>query len=328
MSALLLTGCGPAGKAKASGNFEGKKIDLIVPFDPGGGYDQYARQLAPALGKKLGAKILVINKPGAGGLLATNELWKAKPDGTEIALFNMTGHVGSALAQAEGVQYQAEKFSYIGRISSEPDLVVVKAGGKLNSFDDVKAVASDKPVRFSATGPGSNEYVGPLVLERTLNFKAELVTGYGGSNEALLGVVAGNVDAYSRSLSSQLPAINSGDCKPVLVIGAERVKEFPDVPTVLEVADDTQRALLETHTKLIESGRTLSGPPGMDPQLLEELRKAFEEVVTDPAYQAEAEKAGRPVGFTSGADVQSVVNELMGSPKEYVDMLKQGFNGR
>jgi tripartite-type tricarboxylate transporter receptor subunit TctC len=324
-----MTGCGAAsGKAKASGNFEGEQIDLIVPFDPGGGYDQYARQLAPALGKKLGAQVVVINKPGAGGLLATNELWKERPDGTTIAMFNTPGHIGSALAKAEGVQYEAEKFSYLGRISTEPEVVVVKTGGKLASFDDLKAAAAAKAVRFSATGPGSTEYIAPLVLKSVLGFNAEVVTGYGGGNQSLLAVVAGDVDAYSRSLSSQLPSINSKDVKPVLVIGSERVKQFPDVPTVLEVADESRHALLQTHTKLVESGRTLAGPPGMDPKVLDELRKAFQETVTDPAYMAQAEKAGRPVGFASGADVQTLVKELMASPKEYVDVLKQGFSAK
>jgi tripartite-type tricarboxylate transporter receptor subunit TctC len=326
--ALLLTGCGDTGQAKSSFNFKGKTINLIVPFDPGGGYDQYARQLAPELGKKLDAKVIVINKPGAGGLLATNELWKAKPNGANIAMFNTTGHIGSALAKAEGVQYKPEEFSYIGRISTEPDVVVVKKGGSINSFQALTAAAGSKAVRFSATGPGSNEYVEPLVLKSIMGVNAEVVTGYSGSNEALVAMVSGDVDAYSRSLSSQLPSINGGDAEPILVMGSERVKQFPNVPTVLEAASPDQRKLLESHTKLIESGRTLAGPPDMDEKVLAELRTAFEQVVTDPAYLAAAAKAGRPVGFADGAAVQKMVSDLMASPPEYVEVLKSGFNAK
>jgi tripartite-type tricarboxylate transporter receptor subunit TctC len=322
-SALALTGCGAsASSSDGDAGLAGETIELVVPFDPGGGYDQYARQLAPALAEQLDAEVVVVNKPGAGGLLATNELWRAEPDGTQIALFNTTGHLGAALAGADGVQYEAEKFSYIGRISSEPDVVVTAPGA---GFD--KVLGSGGSVRFSATGPGSNEYIDPLVLQSVLGLDAEIVTGYGGSDEALLAVLSGDVDAYSRSLSSQMPAIDGGEVEPVLVVGNEAVEAFSDVPTMLDIAEsDEQRAVLEAHANLIESGRTIGGPPGMDEAVLEELRDAFEAAVTDEEYMAAAEKFGRPINFASGAEVQKMIEDLMNAPEEYVAVLKQGFS--
>lgn len=329
-AAVAMTACGsnpsPEGSGDGTGEanaLAGKTIEFVVPFSPGGGYDQYARMLAPELEKKLDAKVVVINKPGAGGILATNEALKAKPDGTTIIMFNTIGHVGSALAEAEGVQYEVEEFSYIGRISSEPDVMLTKSDSEYESIEDV--IAADKPVKFAATGPGSNEYVDPVVLQDLLGIKAEMVTGFEGGSEAYLALIQGNVDAHSRSLYSQLPGVEAGDARALLVIGSEAAEELDDVPTLLDVVPDEKRELAETHAALVESGRTIAGPPGMDEALLEELRTAFEEVATDEEFAAEAKETGRPVSFASGADVQSTIQELMSAPAEYVELLKAAF---
>lgn len=330
VAAITATACGSSdpspegsGDAAEGASLAGETIEFVVPFSPGGGYDQYARMLAPELEEKLGAKVVVINKPGAGGILATNEVLEADPDGTTIIMFNTIGHVGSALAEAEGVQYEVEEFSYIGRISSEPDVMLTKSDSEFESIEDV--IAADRPVKFAATGPGSNEYIDPIVLQELLGFQAEMVTGFEGGSEAYLALIQGNVDAHSRSLYSQLPGVDAGDAKALLVIGSEPVEQLDGVPTLLDVVPDEKRDLAETHAALVESGRTIAGPPGMDPALLDELRTAFEEVATDEEFVAEAEETGRPVSFASGADVEATIQELMSAPADYVELLRAAF---
>jgi tripartite-type tricarboxylate transporter receptor subunit TctC len=327
-SALALTACGGSATAKQgkeTGNFTGKTIDFVIPFDAGGGYDSYARMLAPKLGEKLGATVVVINKPGAGGLKATNEVWNSRPDGKTIVMFNTPGHLGSALAGADGVQYKPEGFGYIGQISSEPDVLITQSGSKYASFDNVLAATTSAPVRFAATGPGSNEYVDPVVIQKIFGVSGEVVTGFASSNEAYLAVLAGNVDAHSRSLGSQLPGIAAGDAKPLLVIGAQPAKDLAGVPTILDVVAPEKRELAESHVKLIESGRTIAAPPGTDPKLLAELRKAFEEIVKDAEFVKAAEAAGRPISGLNGDEVTSMIERIMKSPTEYVDTLKVAY---
>jgi tripartite-type tricarboxylate transporter receptor subunit TctC len=316
-------------ESQESGNFKGETIQLVVPFDPGGGYDSYARQLAPKLADELGAKIVVVNKPGAGGLIALNGLKTAKPDGTTIEILNMTGTIGSALAEAEGVQYDPADFSYIGQIGSEPDVVISAADSDIETYQDLVDASSSEAVRFAATGPGSNEYVDPLVLDEVLGVNSEVVTGFGGSGEAALALLQGNVEAYSRSWSSQEPTVSSGDAVPILVLGSEPLADYPDVPTLLDVAEgDEQTALLQYHVDLLQSGRTIAAPPGMDDQRLAELRDAFAKVVQDGEFVAEGEKAGRPITFLSGEDVQTEVAGLVDAPSEYIDILKAAYSGQ
>ncbi|MEV5548187.1 tripartite tricarboxylate transporter substrate-binding protein [Streptomyces sp. NPDC052309] len=324
---LALTGC--ANASAGDGNtvsLAGRTIELIVPFAPGGGYDSYARQLAPKLGEELDATVIVVNKPGAGGVLATNELSKAEPDGTTLALFNMPGHIGSALAGAPGVQYDVNSFSYIGRLSSEPDVVLTSEKGDIDTWSDVMKEKDQDPTRFAATGPGSNEYMDGVVLHSLLGLDSKVITGYSTSNEAYLGVLSGVVDLHSRSYGSQESALKSGDAVPLLTIGSKQGKKLlADTPVLADIVPPEKAELARSHTALVESGRAIAGPPGMKPEQLELVRDAFRKVVTDPEYAAAAEESRRPISFATGQEVADNVAALMRSPKAYVDLLEEAY---
>jgi tripartite-type tricarboxylate transporter receptor subunit TctC len=323
---LLLAGCGASDDPNAAASLAGKTIQLIVPFDPGGGYDSYARQLAPELGKQLDATVIVVNKPGAGGVLATNQVSKAKPDGTTLVLLNTPGHLGSALAGSPGVQYSPQAFSYIGRLSSEPDVVLTARDNAYASWADVMHKTGPAPVRFAATGPGSNEYMDGVVLHSLLGLDSSVVTGYSTSNEAYLGVLSKIVDLHSRSYSSQQSALRSGDARALLTIGSkDGLSLLADSPTLLDVVPPDKQDLARSHTTLIESGRTIAGPPGMRLDLLELVRTAFQTVVTNPGYAAAAQASRRPIEFADGQQVADSVAEIMHSPPAYIDLLRQAY---
>lgn len=84
-------------------------------------------------------------------------------------------------------------------------------------------------------------------------------------------------------------------------------------------------SLARNHEELIESGRTIAGPPGMRPELLELLRSAFQKVVTNPDSAAAAKKSRRPISFASGQEVADNVKKTMQSPKEYVELIKKAY---
>jgi len=324
----MISACGVSNTPDQNGqpSLAGETIQLIVPFAPGGGYDAYARQLAPALGDELDATVVVINKPGAGGILATNDVWNTEPDGKTVALFNTPGLLGSALAGSEGVRYDSEKFSYIGRLSSEPDVVITAKDSAYKSWADVMAKKGSPPVRFAATGPGAAEYIDGVVLQRLLDLDSSVVTGYGSSSEAYLGVLSKLVDLHSRTYGSQLSGMSSGDAVPLLTIGSkDGLPLLKDTPTLLDVVAPEKRPLVESHTELVESGRIIAGPPGMKPEMLELLRNAFKNVVTDPDYAAAAAKSKRPITFASGQQVADMVSDILRSPKDYVELVKQAY---
>lgn len=325
--ALALTGCSTGGADAASGDacaeLRGEDVSLVVPYSPGGGYDSYARLIAPTLGEKIGATVLVQNQPGAGGLLALNNLLTADTDGTTLAIMNGIGAGGASIAQAEGAAFALDELSYVGRVAGDAQMIVSKGGGPYTTWDDVKAAGG---FRFGSTGPGASDFVTPSLLIAAFGLDAELITGFEGSSEVELSMLQGDVDAMSGQLDSRQAALVSGDQQALVTFDRERAEIAPDAPTVLELdLTAEQQALVEAHLNLLDLGRPIVGPPDMDPAALECVRGALAATVTDPALVAEAEAAERPFNYLSGEELDATVDGLLDAPANYVAVLKESF---
>ena len=333
-SALLLTACGgsDSGSSDASGDapsdpcagLEGEVVSLVVPYSPGGGYDTYARMFAPYLGEELGADVIVENQPGAGGLLALNSLEAADKDGTTIAIMNGIGAGGAALAGAEGVQFELDGLSYVGRLAGDAQLIVGAADGEYQDWQDVMESTG---FQFGGTGPGASDYVTPALLIPMFDLEgAELVTGYDGSSEVELALLQGDVDGMSGQVDSRRGAIENGDQVPLLVIDRERPDLAADTPTILELdLSEEQQLLAEAHLDLLDIGRPIVGPAEMEESALTCLRTAFDAAVQNPDLLAEAESQERPLNPLTGDELDEVVDGLMNAPEDYIAVLKESF---
>ncbi|MPZ63877.1 MAG: hypothetical protein GEU93_21990 [Propionibacteriales bacterium] len=328
LAGLLLAACDGTGASdgeQASGeqaSLEGESIDLVVPYDPGGGYDTYARLLAPYLEDCLGATVVVRNEPGAGGLLATSQTFVAPPDSLRTVLMNTVGAISAQLSEAEGVNFDAGDFSWLARVSAEPNVLAVAADSEFETFQDL--IDAERPVRFVATGPGSNEYVNSEVLPKVYDFPAETVTGFEGSEEARAAVLAGDADAHILPFDSQISAIDAGDLRPLLVIGRQPHESLPDVPTVSDFpTGEAQQASLDALIELVETGRSLAGPPDMDPDHLAALRTGVDCALGNEELVAEAEEQQRDIDPLSGEETATVVDEALDAPAEFQDLVKE-----
>lgn len=312
------TGEGEAGKASLAG----EKIDLVVPYEPGGGYDIYARLLAPYLEKCLDATVVVKNEPGAGGLLAASKTFVAPPDSLRTVLTNTVGLVSAQLAEAKGASFQAEKFSWLGRVSAEPNVLVVASDSKFDSFEELRKATDD--VRFVATGPGSNEYVNSTVLPEIYGFPAKTITGFEGSDGARAAVLSGDADAHILPLDSQMKAIEAGDVKPLLVIANEPHDALADVPTVADFPPEQgQKPTLDALIKLSETGRSLAGPPEMDPDKVAALREGLGCAIENEELLAKAEKQQRDVDPLTGDETVKVIDEALRAPSQFTELIKE-----
>lgn len=330
--ALLLTACGSGGQGQdvasetsgdACAGLEGKNVTLVVPYSPGGGYDSYARQIAPTLGDKIGATVVVQNKPGAGGLLALNDLLRAKPDGTRIAIMNGIGAGGASLADAEGAAFELDQLSYVGRVAGDAQMIVSSGKGPYKTWDDVRAA---KGFTFGSTGPGASDFVTPSLLKAVFDLDARLVTGFDGSSEVELALLQGSVDAMSGQLDSRQAALASGDQRALVTFDRERAEIAPDAPTVLELElDEEQKALIEAHLNLLDVGRPIVGPPDMDADALACLRGGLQETVEDPALIEQAKTSKRPFNYLPGEELDKVIDGLLDAPAKYVTVLEESF---
>lgn len=325
LGAGVLAGC--SGGAEAAGNalpacspLDGETVSLVVPYEPGGGYDSYVRLLAPYLEEQTGATIAVQNQPGAGGLLALNNLLTANADGTTIAIMNGVGAGGSSLAGADGAQFSLDDFTYIGRVVSEPPLIVTSSNGPYQTFDAVRAAPH---FRWGSTGPGAEDYVTASLLTRVFNINAEVVTGFPGSGETELAILQGAIDGMSGNPGSRRQAVEEGTQTPVLRMGEQAPSWLrADVPWVRDIPmSDEQRALIDAHLALIEIGRPLVGPPGMHDAAKGCWREAMATVMANPDLLAAAQEQERELAFLSGAELDVLVQRILTAPPQYRELL-------
>jgi tripartite-type tricarboxylate transporter receptor subunit TctC len=316
--------CGPGG-----GSLEGETVRLVVGTDPGGGYDAYARMIAPYMADELGAEVVVENQPGAGGLLAINSMLAGETDGTHLLILNGTGNVSSQIAGVEGAGFDLAALSWIGRLSSEPELVTVAADGPYETWDDVLAAAEEQTIQIGTTGLGSAAYINGAIVDRIYELNGELIAGYASASEAELGLIAGDIDVFPGNFDSRIKSIEAGDSAAVLTLDEERIEELPDTPTIFESEDLSEEdlELLEAHSNLTEMGRPVVSHPDTPEDVVAELRTALRCVVEDEELLAESEEIGRPITYLSGEEIEQVALELADPPQAYREFLVSAYGG-
>lgn len=334
IGALALTGCsapnqGGSGSEGAEGDacaaFEGKQVELVIPYDAGGGYDILARVVLPGLENALGATVVPVNKPGAGGLLAINQLTAAPADGSQIGIVNGTGAAAAILAGAEGPEFGFDDLSYIGRVAVDDLVVVTQAASEYETWEDVM---NSDGFRFGSTGRGSSDYIVANALIEAFDLEnAEVVTGFNSQSEADLALIQGNVDAIAGPIDSRRGSIQSGETRAVLTFSeeapadAEGATLFAD----LELDEDAQ-GIIDGVKLLTAYGRPLVAPAGMDEATLGCLQDALAAALEDPEVVEQAEQMGRELSYLSGEDMQNeVVPGFDELPADFIEVLKASY---
>ena len=315
----------PGDAAAGEEFFAGKTVTLVVPFSPGGGYDSYARMIAPYLQEELGAgNVVVENEPGAGGLLAINRLTTDNSEGLRIAIMNAVGVAGATIAGAEGAAFGLDELSYIGRVGQESHLWVTGADSQ---HEDVEQVIEQGSFRFGSTGPGAADYVISNLLMEILRLEnGEIITGFEGSSENELAVTRGDVDGMTGDFDSRIQAVEDGDHRALLVIGPEGDERVPDAPAIVDLElDDEQRDVVDALLNLLAMGRPLVASPNVPEAHLAALRAALERALANEELQQEAETTGRPLNYLSGEEMEEVVRSLMEAPPAFVSTLEAAY---
>ena len=313
--------------AAAESCYEGETVTYLVPYPPGGGYDIIARAVSPFLEDELGATIVVENRPGAGGLLAANELNGAPADGLTIGLFPGEGLVGTVLAEASGAHFDPTELTYVARLAQEPRLVIAGAPSDIDTVDDL--LTADN-VRYATTGVGGSDHIDAIVLPRILGIEdsVDIITGFDGISEIAPAAVRGDVDVASGSVGSRIKVVKTGDFVPVLVVGRERDELVPDVPAILELDLPADQELIDGYLGMQEVGRVLIAPPGVDEACVSELKNAVETVLADSEFQDTVKDAvDVPLEYTDGSEIKEIVEDVLDAPDELVQLLRQAYTG-
>lgn len=330
MSAAFLTAAigfaATSAKAESAADYyKGKTVRIVVGYGPGGGYDAYARMIAPYLGKALGASIVVENQPGAGGLTALNRTYTAPSDGLMMMIVNGTAAGLSEIVGESAVHYELGKFGYLGIVSASPWVWLVNAEHPIVTTP-AEAMKPGVKIRWSASGPIDGLSDGAAITCEALHLDCQIIVGYKGSNEAALAVTRGEMDAIYVSDTSGNNYVKSGQNRAVATMGRVKSRFFPNLPTIFEAVklDQKQVWWFDFRATVDDLGRILVVPPNVPADRLKFLQQAVDKVLHDPALVAEGEKSQRYIDYQSPENTLKKIHDAVSNltPEQKAEIKK------
>lgn len=319
--AALLLGAGRLAFAEPPcPSLAGRTITWIVPHAAGGGHDTYSRLIALHLERELGADIVIRNLPASGGLIGARSILGARPDGKTIGLISGSGMLAASLAGETRAPNPATAFTLLGRVAGSEQVWVTGRSSPLRTIEDVFAESRKRPIVFATRDVGNLSFVSMTLASHLLGLPIEIVPGYGGTSAGVMAAVRGEVDLVSYDFDTIYGSIDSGDLRPLLQIAVAPVSRNPalaDVP-VLGGRDgvaarrargrgrsaDDALADVNALVDLVDAGRLIVAPPGMDPALARCLEQALMTTLHDPGFRGRAQRARLSLDVANGADAR------------------------
>jgi tripartite-type tricarboxylate transporter receptor subunit TctC len=260
-----------------------RPITLVVPYAAGGGNDVMARLVAEKMSRTLGQQIIVDNRGGAGGTIATRQVAKAAPDGYTLVIGG-TGTLAVNPTLYQNVGYDPRKdFAPVGLIGSSALVVLVYPGLPVKSIADLIALAKKEPgkLNYASAGVGSGIHLGTVLFEQMADIRLAHVP-YRGTGPALNDLVGGHVAIYFSSLPSAIGLAREGKVRALAVTGRTRSHVFPGVPTMAET--------LPGFEAVLRYG--IVAPAGTPRPIIDKLNAALREALAAPDTKEKMEKGG------------------------------------
>ena len=310
---------------KAIADFYARKtVTIGVGSSAGGNYDLYARLVARHLGQHIPGQptVIVQNIPGAGSRRLANVLYNVGPhDGTMLGLPNQGIAMDQAIA-AEGVQFDARKFHWIGSPVEDNNVFWAWHTNPVKSIEDAKL----QEFVAGSTGPGSPTYFVPRIMNILLGTKFKVVSGYPGSNELDLAIEKGEVGGRIvgwTSLKITSDFVPAGKANVLLQIGLRKAADLPRVRLMPELAaKEKDRQILEYMSLVPAMGRPFFMPPGTPAERAAAVRSAFAATMTDASFLEEANRARLEISPLTGDELAQLVGRTFSAPADVVAAAK------
>jgi tripartite-type tricarboxylate transporter receptor subunit TctC len=307
--------------AKLAEFYRGKTINLLIGVNVGAAYDLQGRLIARHLRQQIPGQptIVVQNMVGAGGLKMANYLANIAPhDGTYLGMLGNT-LVASQAVQADGVEFDARQFGWVGTIAPIVMTMTTWSSKGLPTMHDVQV---KQPIA-AASAKGAITYTFPLMMNQFLGANFKIVTGYEGLSDMSLAMERGEADAVASSLSGWKTTKPDWlkDKKIDLIVQTEpKSAELPNVPSVEELAkNDDDRQVIDLIVSGVKIGFPLVATPGVPPERLAMLRRAFSQAMRDPEFRKDAASMQLDVDPVEGEKLQETVGKLLDTRKDLVD---------
>jgi len=289
-------------QAQSSNSYPNKPMKFVVAFAPGGPADIIARLLGQRLSDSIGQPVVIENKAGAGGSLASGLVAKAPADGYTLLLNTSSFAVNASLSK--NVSFDAEKdFVLASVVASSPNLLVVYPGFKAKNLQEIMVEAKSGKLNYGTAGAGTTPHLTAEYLFKVLGKVDVTHIPFQGAGPALAATMGGQVEMASVALPAAVEMVKGGRVRGLAVTSAKRVPSLPDVPTVAE----SGFAGFEDYTWV-----GVFAPSKTSPEIVNFLNLEIGKILRTADFQTKLAGVGfEPVG---------------GSPKEAGDYLKVEIN--
>jgi len=283
--------------------FPTREIEIIVPWEAGGGMDLMARTLAPGMSEILGKPVVAINKPGAAGTLGTTLTCKRKPDGYILMTISPSPILFSPHIQK--LEYHPLKdITYIAGLLMQPYAIVVQADAPWKTFQELLDDAKKNPgkIKYGHHGPNSYDHVlmENVAKDRGVNWVGVPYKGDGALGPAILG---GHVPVAGIAMA-WVPHARAGRLRPLVLLTERRIKEFPELPILNEFGFNYYLG-----------GASLNGigaPKGIPEEVLQKIEDSIRRAADTPKFKEAAKTVSHELFYQNG--------------KEFTKSVEDGFN--
>jgi tripartite-type tricarboxylate transporter receptor subunit TctC len=268
-----------------------RPIRWVVAYPAGGGSDFLARQLAPQLGKQLGQTLVIDNRPGAAGIIGTDNAAKSAPDGYTI----VTGDNGAMVfhsAMYKKLPYDPKDLAPAGFMARFPLILAVNPNAGFTSAKQLLDEVKKSPGKYSYASPGigsPHHLAMELLKDRTKSFIVHVP--YRGTALAVQDVIGGQVPMMVLDTAAGLPQIRSGKVKALAVMSRKRIPSLPDVPTLDEIGVKDFE---------VTAWQGLFVPKGTPPDIVTRLGAEMNKAITAPEVKSRLEEFGLEVTPSDG----------------------------
>ncbi len=240
LAAVAALGIGLAGPAWAQDKYPTKPVKILVPYAPGGATDIVARILGEQLRVILGQSFVVENKPGAFGILAVEEMARAKPDGYTFLIGNVSTNAITPLIFPKKMSIDYEKsVTAVTRLVDIPEfLLVTTKNFSAKSVPELIDIAKKNPgkVRYGTVGAGSYPHFDTAYFAKKAgNLDMIAIHNKAGASGVINDMLSGDTQVSFLNVASSAPMVKAGELKPLALVNDKRLPEYPDVPTMQEI---------------------------------------------------------------------------------------------
>jgi tripartite-type tricarboxylate transporter receptor subunit TctC len=265
-----------SGGARAQDAFPSRPVHLYVPFPPGGAVDIVARLLGDEFSKRWGQAVVIENRPGAGGIVASEAAAKAPPDGYTLIIV-ATGHALNPHLYAKLPYDSFDDFTPISLIGTSPNMLLVRTDSAFKTLADLLAAARANPgqLSFGHAGNGTSPHLAGELLKYMAKVDITAVP-YKGGAPALTDLIGGHIPMTFNNIPESIAQVTAGTVRPLGVTTALRSPVLPNVPTIAESG-------LPGYDTGVWWG--LLGPAGLPAAVAAKLARDCAEIVNLPAIK-------------------------------------------